>query len=379
MRKAPPPGSDSADFRYFNDNVSPWINRGTVYGFELHEELAKPTILQFESAICALAVAENGVVLGITSGKRGHLFYFHHSFYVVDVGVLSSKPVAGGAIVKTRGDEIVGGWHGEQGGLFRHNAAHEIGTGQEDFYSRKSPIVPVALPRKGEGVLALAYHNVQRKVYGLTTAHRLFSLRDESRRVVIEAQLDSMPAPALAVLPDGNLLGAGAEGRLWQYRPGKHHVEKLDVYAPCEKGKRYVAGVQTLLAGTNGLVYGGTSTDGFFFSYDPSAGKLRNLINLGKPHRQSFIRGLTEGHDGLIYGIVDEPQGMAHLFCFDPETRGFEDLGLLSTFIPIQWTPHSLGAICTGVHGEIFLGESDTISHLFAYYPPVVKKQVLAR
>jgi hypothetical protein len=65
---------------------------------------------------------------------------------------------------------------------------------------------------------------------------------------------------------------------------------------------------------------------------------------------------------------------MARLFCFDPVARGFEDLGVLNTFIPVQWAPHAIGALCTGLYGEVYLGERDSISHLFVYYPPVVRR-----
>ncbi len=363
--------ADVADkFRFFFDKVSPWVSAGSVYGFPMHEEMTEPTILEGESSIGALTTTPTGVVLGITTGRRGHLFYFHHSFYVVDLGVLG-EGVTGGAIVTTLGDKIVGGWRGQDGGLFRHDARHELGTGQEDFYSRKAPVERLSLPGKGEGVLALVYNPTAGATYGLTTSNRIISLADDARKVRVEVQADARLAPALLRLPDGRLLGACEEGQLWTYRPGTRAIEKTGAFAPCEKGKRYVASVQSLLLTRNGVVYGGSGTDGFFFSFDPATGAL---LNFGKPHRQSFIRALTEGHDGLIYGVVEEPKGMAHLFTFDPAGRVFEDLGILNTFIPVQWSPHSIGALCTGIHGEIYAGESDTISHLFVYYPPVVRR-----
>lgn len=367
---------DEADtFRFFYEKVAPWVNHGTVYGFEMHEEMVKPTILEYECAIYALAPVTTGTVLGITGGRRGHLFYFHPSFYVVDLGLISEKPVTGGIIVRTHDDVVVGGWRGESGGLFRHDARHEMGTGQEDFYSRRSPIISIPMPDRKDGVLALVHSAAERKTYGLTTSGKIISLSDDARRTKMEArvetQVPAMLAPALALLPDGSLLGGCEEGQLWQWHPGQPAVEKLGIYTPVEKGKRYLAAVQSLLLSDNGLIYGGTATDGFIFSYEPNR---RKLINLGKPNRQSFIRALTEGHEGLIYGIVEEPKGLAHVFTYDPQHGGFEDLGLLSTFIPAQWTPHSLGAICTGIHGEIYLGESDTLSHLFVYHPPVVRQ-----
>lgn len=358
-------------FRFFFDKVAPWVNKGSVYGFPLHEELAEPTIVEYESAICALTAVPIGTVLGLTSGKRGHLFYFHPSFNVVDVGVLGDGEVTGGAIVATRDDVVVGGWRGASGGLFRHNARHELGTGQEDFYSRKAPIEFLPLPA-GEGILALTHDAPAGVTYALTTRNRILSLKEGAKRPAVEARTDARLAPVLVRLADGQLLGACEEGQLWQYEPGAKQIRRTGLFVPCERGKRYVAGVQSLLVTASGRVYGGTATDGFFFSFDP---QRQRLVNLGKPHRQSFIKCLTEGHEGLIYGVVEEPKGLAHLFTFDPEERAFEDLGLLSAFIPIQWTPNSLGALCTGIHGEIYAGESDTISHLFVYHPPVVRRR----
>jgi hypothetical protein len=117
-------------------------------------------------------------------------------------------------------------------------------------------------------------------------------------------------------------------------------------------------------------VYGGTGVDGYLFRYDPASGAI---INLGKPNRQSCIRALAEGHDGLIYGIVEEPKGMAHLFSFDSQGRGFSDLGVIGTNTPESWFAHSIGSMSVGPFGEICLGETDSISHLFIYYPPVVR------
>ena len=130
--------------------------------------------------------------------------------------------------------------------------------------------------------------------------------------------------------------------------------------------KRYAAGVQSLVVTREGTLYGGTSTDGFLFRYDPFDGRV---VNLGKPNRQSHIRALVEGHDGRLYGLVEEPEGMAHLFIYDPSAGGFEDLGVVGAAFPQHWTAHSLGSMSVGPHGEIYLGETDTLSHLFVYHP----------
>lgn len=360
--------------KFVAEKASPYISRGTIYGFGLCQELVEPTILPGESAICHLITMPSGTAFGLTSGTRGHLFYFHPAYSVVDVGLYSEAPVAGGSLVKIGNDLIVGGWYGEDsGGLFWHNAAFETGAGHEDFVGIKYPIERIRLPGRHEGICALAYHATTRKVFGLTKPdNKIVTIAAKTGEVRVVAQIDSAADPVLVVLPDGSLLGGCAEGELWHYRMGSPRAERTGIYIPCQAGKRYAAGMDSLLLSFSGLVYGGTSTDGYFFSYDPVARKVRNL---GKPDRQSNIRALAEGHDGLIYGIAEELKGMAHLFYFDTEDRVFADLGIISTYVPVNWTAHSVGAICTGIHGEIYLGETDTLSHLFVYHPPVVAKK----
>ena len=65
---------------------------------------------------------------------------------------------------------------------------------------------------------------------------------------------------------------------------------------------------------------------------------------------------------------------MAHLFAFDPQQRGFTDLGILGASFPDHWIAHSLGSTSVGPFGEIFIGETDNISHLFIYYPPIPRR-----
>jgi hypothetical protein len=111
--------------------------------------------------------------------------------------------------------------------------------------------------------------------------------------------------------------------------------------------------------------------DGFLFSYDPLTGAVTNL---GKPNRQSNIRALVAGDDGCLFGVVQEPEGMAHLFRYDPDGRGFTDLGIVGAAFPECWQAHALGALSVGPNGEVFVGESDDLSHLFIYYPPILPR-----
>jgi len=353
----------------YRHKAFPFVREGTIYGFGLAEALVKPAIGPGESAILALAALPSGLVYGITGGARGHAFYFHPAYGVTHLGLVGEGQVTGGAVVDGGQDEVVFGWSGAGGGgLLRHACAVEAGQGLEQFRGAVTPLTALPALPSGEGVAALVCERSTRRLYGLTTPGGLvFQLDLAQPEVRVLARVEAA-APVLAQLPDGRLLGAFAEGQLWRFDPAAGQVVALAARAPCQMGKRYVAGVQSLLVSRSGAVYGGTSTDGYLFTWDPAS---EVLVNLGKPVRQSNIRALAEGRDGRLYGVAEEPGGLAHLFVFEPVSRGFTDLGLVGSAFPENWYAHSLGCMSTGPFGEIFLGETDRLSHLFIYYPAI--------
>lgn len=353
----------------YRHKAFPFVREGTIYGFALAEALVQPAIGPGESAILALAALPSGLVYGITGGERGHAFYFHPAYGVTHLGPVGTGSVTGGVVVDCGQDEIVLGWRGAGGGgLLRHACAVEAGQGLEQFRGAVTPLMALPALPAGEGPAALLCQRSTRTLYGLTLpGGLLFRLDIGQADVQVLARVEAA-APVLAQLPDGRLLGAFAEGQLWQFDPGAGQVAALAAQAPCQMGKRYVAGVQSLLVSRSGRVYGGTSTDGYLFSWDPGSG---DLVNVGKPVRQSNIRALAEGLDGRLFGIAEEPGGLAHLFVFNPVRGGFTDLGLVGSAFPENWYAHSLGCLSTGPFGEIFVGETDRLSHLFIYYPPI--------
>lgn len=356
----------------YRHKAFPFVRRGTVYGFALAEALVKPAIPPGESAIVALAALESGLAYGVTAGERGHAFYFHPAFGVTHLGLLGEGPVAGGAVADLGAEEVLIGWHGPGGGgLCRHACAVEAGQGLEQFRGAVTALTPMPLPLAGEGIAVLVRDGSERRAYGLTLPGGVLVRVDLDPPAVTPLARVDGAAPVLVRLPDGSLLGAFAEGQLWRFEPGSGCLTALPAWAPCQMGKRYVAGVQSLLLTRSGLVYGGTSTDGYLFTLDPASGELANL---GKPVRQSNLRALAEGLDGTIYGIAEEPGGLAHLFGFAPQPRAFTDLGLVGSAFPENWYAHSVGCLSTGPFGEVFLGETDRLSHLFVYYPPVCRQ-----
>jgi len=77
--------------------------------------------------------------------------------------------------------------------------------------------------------------------------------------------------------------------------------------------------------------------------------------------------------------MVGEQGALAHLFRFDPETRGFANLGVLSSTYLAFWILHQAACMAVGAFGEIFVGETEPISHLFVYYPPQRGESRVAR
>lgn len=355
----------------YRTKAFPFVSEGTVYCFGLREYLVEPSMPRGEQAIAALLALPAGAVFGVTCGARAHLFYFHNAFGVTHVGPLGEGAANGGALLALDDHHLVGGWWGpEGGGLFRHDATAASGQGMEQFRGNKAAIEPLALPRGVGGVAALA-GPLAGIVYALgAPGGELLAVDAKSGKTQVLARIAGA-APALVVLADGTLLGAYGEGRLWRYAPVEGQLTALEAQAPCQKGKRYVASVQCLLAAGDGLVYGGTGTDGFLFSFCPETGRV---VNLGKPNRQSNLRALCEGLDGRLYGLVEEQGGLAHLFRFDPETRGLTDLGIVGSSFPEHWIAHCLGALSVGVNGEVYIGETDALSHLFIYHPPVGRR-----
>lgn len=354
----------------YRTKAFPFVSEGSVYCFGLREYLVKPVVLRGESSISALLALQSGNVYGLTCGEKCHLFYFHSGFGVAHVGQVSEFPVTGGALLPIGERQILGGWYGQDsGGLFRHDVSTESGQGMEQFRGARTAIEPLAMPDGCSGVSTLA-GPINGIAYALCTPDGALVAIDCVRgKTKIVARIANA-APVMVALLDGKLLGAFAEGQLWEYTPGEELLMPLDAYAPCQKGKRYVAGVQSLVVTDDGVVYGGTSVDGYLFIYDPWT---EVVTNLGKPNRQSNIHALAQGYDGCIYGLVGEQHGMSHLFRYEAP-HGITDLGILGSAFPDYWIAHSLNTMSVGGNGEIFIGESDDISHLFVYYPPIRRR-----
>jgi outer membrane protein assembly factor BamB len=346
-----------------------------------------PTIPDGESAITALTVDHEGSVYGATSGSRSHLFAMttrtdQQDVYgqAIDLGLLGAEACRalatagnGRIFIGTSAGRIL--YHvpparPPQGEGLSGEFEGEVMQVSEELATKLSPVVNDAgLVKDGESIHALTACPVSGNVYGLTSPGGLVFVVDQDTgtpRVLGEAAANTL-SKSIASDAQGNLYGSAQDGHLFRYSPVDETFTILDAKLPVRGGREYLNAADALIRSRSGLIYGGTTAEGYLFSYEPTTGRIRTL---GKPIRQSRIRALTEAHDGRIFGIAGE-ELVHYLFSYDPETGEMENLGIPRAHHPRSWTGLEFNSMVTGPGGEIYLGQAERISYLFVYYPDV--------
>jgi hypothetical protein len=117
-------------------------------------------------------------------------------------------------------------------------------------------------------------------------------------------------------------------------------------------------------------IYGGT-TLGTIFRLDTIT---LELTAYGRPLSDHRIRALSLGTDGILYGAAGSPGKNCHLFRWNPRSGEVKDLGIPMVHFPKNWVCYDISALAVGPNGEIYIGESERVSYLLIYYPPVLKK-----
>jgi hypothetical protein len=223
----------------------------------------------------------------------------------------------------------------------------------------------------GQGIQTLVYNQVTGYLYGMTTPSPSLFVFDIQKMKVISALKIESSSPCKALICDaqGRIFGSATMGWLFCYDPLNDKLELLDVRLPSEKGREYLTTISATATALDGTIYGGTYGDGMLFKLDPS---IPTIKYLGKPTYRNEIQALAATLDGRLFGISNESGNIGRLFEYDPVHAHLRDLGLIECGgVPKFWPGHQFGAMTTGRNGEIYIGESDRISHLFIYYPSI--------
>ncbi|HOK55878.1 MAG TPA: hypothetical protein PKV21_01300 [bacterium] len=373
-RKWPKRPEIHINFKKYNSYVT--YGRVENRSLRLFQSLSEP-IPPEECAITSLCKGKNRKIYGATSGKRSHLFYYSFSPEgdgVCDISIIEGAKSVKNSLCVDKTGKIWGGVsEGEKGYIFCYDTSGDH-MGEGGTFSGEIKIISEPVP--GEFIVSLICDEDKNVLYGISSESGYFFIYDITKNEVsIKGQIDKNKLFSSVLVKDnkGNVYFFGQLCQMFKYSPEEDKIIPLDIYAPCLAGRTFYNRVQSVCFNEyDGFIYGGVSPDGILFAYNPETNFLRMI---GRVTPEKDIPCLTVGNDGIVYGISGEKDGMAHLFSYDPDSYSLKDLGLLYTTIEIPWHGYEFSSACTGDFGEIYLGESDRISHLFIYFPPIPKRK----
>lgn len=248
----------------------------------------------------------------------------------------------------------------------------------------------LGVPVAGEGVFSLLCNSRGTTLYGITYPSGLFFQYDiatgktktyddiaadeKARRVAREYSISPENYLGKALVEDnqGLIYGSMPVNKLFYFDPSDESFHVLDQELPEVWGRRTLGQVEAWAKAPDGKLYGGNAGDGQLFELDPATKIIRNL---GKPIMMNRLRGLTFGKDGKLYGIAGALPGYAHLFSYDPDGKGYVDMGnpefeMKAPGIEqgILWRGFQLGTITSSEDKRyIVMGEDEDLSQLLIF------------
>lgn len=391
--------SSSHPFLYYHpsrDRNSAFVTRGTVYAQELGQSGRTPYIPRNECAVTALTVGRNGAIYGATSGARSHFFVrLPLTRRVIPLNTFGNGPSLCRAMAADADGRVYFGAVGvnparPEGHLYMYDtlrAEAEFGVLDDRdkgeftvLFKPPSPdiatITDLGCVVPGEGIFTMTLDASRRRIHGFTgPGGKFFTYDLTSGKTVVEdifAEyiVKDYHIPRAMAVAGGQVWFSGVYGIVIAYDPETGRFRKTSMIAPVGAGREYLNHISAM-AVADGVVYGGTSADGYLFSLDP---REERIVNLGKPSIENGIRGITVGNDGVVWALSGAPDELTHLVRYDPLKREMADFGLLRAKQPKTWIVHRADAMVTGPDGEIVIGETDALSHLIIYHPPVERR-----
>ena len=375
--------------------LSPFITGGNVYlkGFEF--EAFAQTLKRGEKAITVLRQHSSHCIYGATAGKKSCLFKYSpkcKSYYVelpsshvmplVVVEHTISKITAlaegpGKFLFLTSSIETKTGY----GNLWQYDTAFDeknIKSGGHALPPRQ----PYTMDLKNNGLTRLLVFNQGRAadivwdkereyVYILLeNKNSLIVYNWKTKKIIYTHELPpGKQGRVIKMLDHHRLAGSTKDGIIFIYDLDSNQLEFTKMILPVERGREYLNYISCMVQHPDGCFYGGTAPDGILFKFDPVNLKI---IGLGTPCRQGGITALTIGNNGIVYGFTGKEKNIGRLFSYNPADTSTNVLGIPQVDgEPKFWTCYHIGAMETGADGEIYLGEYDTLAHLFIYHPPV--------
>jgi len=359
--------SGTADFR---DGAFAFITEGTLALRELGHYGVTPPIPNGESAITALVPGEKQKkIYGATSGKKSHLFYYDPSpaaEHVVDIGVLGEDAEC--RLLMKDGSGVIWGIVNPSGRLFRYSPEGEFSV---LWKYQVNPIEFLDFALDEDAACAVLEPGVG-KIFALTRKTSALVEIDIEKRTSrkIQAIEGAEKSNAMALDSRGHIFGSAKNGHIFRYSIADERVETLDLQLPSPKGMEFLNALDSTVFDGQKTIYGGTLL-GTIFSLNT---KTLKVIGYGRPISDHRIRALAFGKEGVLYGAAGSPGKNSHLFRWNPRTGEVKDLGIPMVHFPKNWVCYDISALAVGPNGEIYIGESERVSYLLIYYPPVPKR-----
>lgn len=349
-----------------------------------------------ESAISSLIAGADGRMYGATSGLNCHIFSFCN-ILGKSIKVIQDIPGPASVANSLAMDEDMNIYAGV-------NTCDAAGVLHGILYSMKIQVgsnlfeeaigeTSIKIERKlsvldksveGEGILTLLYHRQTRSIIGITTPDaKLFkysidkgtctTITEAAAGKGLVARKNGKLISRTLIEVDGIIYGTGDGGHFFSFDAASEKLSCFSSHVPGMQVRRDWNSAECFCKDESGNIYGGT-TDGFLFKFSPCEDKL---INFGKPSLESPINGLVY-KEGFIYGVCGSKKGFADMFSYDLGKANFTDLGMIN-YIPCEggecdnnsltpWSAWQIGVLAQDRYGTIYLGENDSIGHLFTLF-----------
>ena len=375
-----------------------FVREGYVLAKELAIRGSGRAIPPGECAITSLAMGGDWV-FGATSGSRAHIFAYcglPATEVVLDTLTLQDHTSIRNALVNFGDSGLFAGTSapgrtGYPGGEVLNIRVYPIGDVIQEWGSQPTVVESLGRPVAGEGIACMIGDRSTKRLYGLSDkTGTLFSVDVAGGRVETHSPIDELGrfSRQLILGPDGLVYGCGTAGQIVRFEPESGTLENIPIYLPTMAGRGQYAQVGAwAIDAVSGLIYAGDVADGLLSVIDVRKGQVRTL---GKPTAQPHIRALAVAPDGRVYGAAGLRDTMCHLFCYTPgQTRSqsehvagsqddlpqiseLRDLGVMASGTERRWYGYEFDCAVAGADGRIYFGESDRISHLFIFFPPIL-------
>ncbi len=363
-----------------------FVSEGYVLAKELAVKGSGRPIPPGESAITSLATGPE-CVYGATSGERAHLFVYFttpHREVVIDVLTFDGHTAVRNALV-CQGGYVYAGTAGPDvddyaGGEVLQIERTYTGDVIQEWGHKDPEVRSLGVPAPGEGVACLIGDAPRNRIYGLTDrTGTLFSVDDDGK-IETFGPIDELHrfSPTLMLGPDAKVYGVGTAGTVHRFDPDSGEIARSGMHLPSLAGRgQYSAVGAWAMDPRSGVMYAGDVADGLLSRLDVQTGEIHVL---GKPTGCNHVRALAVAPDGRVYGFAGLRDEIGRFFCYTPPTQEGEtirpgemrDLGVLVSGTERRWYGHEFDCAVAGPDGRIYLGESDRISHLFVYFPPML-------